>query len=292
VTSWSLPAIRPSTIPTPPELIAQQTGMRTAPPPCASDPTVTTREADISGVPCVVCEPPEPRSATVYFHGGGYRLGCASWTAPFATRLAGATGSTIVVVDYRLAPEHPFPAGIHDAASVYGQLLDDGHDTIHAAGDSAGGGLAAALVVAAVTSGVRPPAGLVMMSPWLDLTCTADTYSSREQTDQLFSLTSAREAARLYLQGHDAQDPLASPALADIGVWPPTLILASTEEVLLQDSINLASTAALGGGSVTALLLSGRQHAWPAVFPDLPESAEAVSVIGDFYARLDGQSQP
>jgi monoterpene epsilon-lactone hydrolase len=291
VTTWSLPAPRTSSIPTPPELFAQQTGMRTAPPPCASDPGVRSREADFGGVACVVCEPPDPRSATVYFHGGGYRLGCASWTTPFATRLAGSTNSTVVVVDYRLAPEHPFPAGLHDAAAVYGQLLDEGHPTVVAAGDSAGGGLAAALVVAAATSGVRLPAGLVMMSPWLDLTCTAGTYSSRQDTDQLFSLASAQEAARLYLQGHDAKDPLASPGLADIGTWPPTLILTSTEEVLLQDSINLASTAALAGGSVTALFLAGRQHAWPAVFPDLPESAEALGVIGDFFAGLDEQIQ-
>lgn len=286
MTAWSLPALRTSSIPTPPELLAQQTGMRMAPPPCASDPRVSSREADFGGVPCVVCEPPDPRSATVYFHGGGYRLGCASWTTPFATRLAGSTSSTVVVVDYRLAPEHPFPAALHDAATVYGQLLDEGHDIVVAAGDSAGGGLAAALVVAAATSGVRLPAGLAMMSPWLDLTCTAGTYLSRRETDQLFSLASAQEAARLYLQGYDAKDPLASPALADIGRWPATLILTSTEEVLLQDSINLASTAALGGGSVTALFVDDRQHAWPAVFPDLPESAEALDVISDFFAML------
>ena len=93
----------------------------------------------------------------------------------------------------------------------------------------------------------------------------------------------------MYLQGHDAKDPLASPGLADIGTWPPTLILTSTEEVLLEDSINLASAAALAGGSVTALFLAGRQHAWPAVFPDQPESAEALDVIGDFFTGLDEQ---
>jgi acetyl esterase/lipase len=192
----------------------------------------------------------------------------------------------VVVVEYRLAPEDPFPAGLHDAAAVYGQLLDDGHQTVFAAGDSAGGGLAAALVVAAAMSEMPAPAGLVLMSAWLDLTCTASTYESCANSDELFSLASAQTAAELYLQGEDARHPLVSPALANIDEWPPTLVLASTGEVLLQDSIQFTSTVALGGGSVIAVLEHGRPHAWPAVFPDLPESTAALGVMGAFYAQL------
>jgi epsilon-lactone hydrolase len=169
---------------------------------------------------------------------------------------------------------------------VYGQLLEEGHQTVVAAGDSAGGGLAAALVVAAAMSGIPQPAGLVLMSAWLDLTGTASTYESCAESDELFSLASARLAAELYLQGEDPRHPLVSPALASIDAWPPTLVLASTGEVLLQDSMAFTSTVALGGGTVTAVLEHGRPHAWPAVFPDLPESADALGVMGAFYTRL------
>jgi acetyl esterase/lipase len=267
--------------------------MRTVAPPWAPDPAVTVRQVDIGGVSCVWCEPPDPESVSVYFHGGGYRQGSAAWSTPFATRLARSSGSTVVVVEYRLAPEDPFPAGLHDATAVYGQLLDEGHQTVVAAGDSAGGGLAAALVVAAALSDIALPAGLVLMSAWLDLTCTASTYESYGQSDELFSLASAEMAAELYLQGEDPRHPLVSPALASIDGWPPALVLASTGEVLLQDSIEFTSTVALSGGSVTAVLEHGRAHAWPAVFPDLPESAAALSVMGAFYANLHRKdSQP
>jgi acetyl esterase/lipase len=132
-------------------------------------------------------------------------------------------------------------------------------------------------------------AGLVLISAWLDLNCTASTYESCAESDELFSLASAQTAAELYLQGEDPRHPLVSPALASIEAWPPTLVLASTGEVLLQDSIHFTATVALGGGSVTAVLEHGRPHAWPAVFPDLPESAAALGVMGAFYAGLQGE---
>jgi acetyl esterase/lipase len=284
--TWKLPALRTGTVPTPSDLLASRRQMRTVAPPWAPDSAVTVRQVDIGGVSCVLCEPPDPRSMSVYFHGGGYRQGAAAWSTPFATRLARSSGSTVVVVEYRLAPEDPFPAGLHDATAVYGQLLDEGHQTVIAAGDSAGGGLAAALVVAAAMSDIPLPAGLVLMSAWLDLTCTARTYETCAKSDELFSLASAQMAAELYLQGEDPRHPLVSPALASIDAWPPALVLASTGEVLLQDSLEFTSAVALGGGSVTAVLEHGRHHAWPAVFPDLPESASALSVIGAFYAQL------
>jgi acetyl esterase/lipase len=283
---WKLPALRAGAVATPPDLLASRRQMRTVVPPWAPDPAVTVRQVDLGGVSCVLCEPPDPTSVSVYFHGGGYRQGSAAWSTPFATRLASSSGSTVAVVEYRLAPEDPFPAGLHDAAAVYGQLLDEGHQTVVAAGDSAGGGLAAALVVAASMSEIPLPAGLVLMSAWLDLTCTASTYESCAESDELFSLASAQTAAELYLQGEDPGHPLVSPALASIDAWPPTLVLASTGEVLLQDSIQFTSAVALGGGSVTAVLEHGRPHAWPAVFPDLAESKAALDVIGAFYARL------
>jgi acetyl esterase/lipase len=253
--------------------------------PVASAANVDVSDAQYGGVPCVVCEPPESRGSALYFHGGGYRLGSAVRSTPFATRLAAATKRVIIVVEYGLAPERPFPAGLRDAAAVYGHLLDR-NERVAAIGDSAGGGLAVALTVAAAKDGLPLPTALVLMSPWLDLTCQATTFASRASSDQLFSLESAEEAAAMYLQGHDPTDPLASPGLATLEAWPPALIFASTEEVLVEDSIALTAMLALAGTPVTSYFEAGVPHAWPAVFPDLPASQRAIEGVSRFMEAL------
>jgi acetyl esterase/lipase len=212
-------------------------------------------------------------------------MGSAAASTAFASRLARATRRLVMVVEYRLAPEHPFPAGLTDAAAVYEQVLRTS-DAPLLLGDSAGGGLAAALTVAAAGTGLPPPAALVLLSPWLDLSCTAPTFQSRAATDQLFSLGAAREAATMYLQGHDAVDPLTSPLRAELAEWPPTLLMASTDEVLLQDSISFAALLALSGNDLTCWFRRGVPHAWPAVFPDLPESTMALAAVEAFASRL------
>jgi acetyl esterase/lipase len=218
-------------------------------------------------------------------HGGGYRLGSSDRSTPFATRLARAAASIVVVVDYRLAPEHPFPACLHDAARVYEAAMEDS-DTTVVVGDSAGGGLAASLVVAAAMSGVPLPAGLVLLSPWLDLTCAAGTYATRAESDQLFSVASGHQLAALYLQGHDPCDPLASPAFATLdSSWPQTLVMASTDEVLLQDSLDFTTALALAGVRVTAIFEPERPHVWP-IFLHLPASGPALETIGSFYHHI------
>jgi monoterpene epsilon-lactone hydrolase len=281
---WTLPDLRESTYPTPEQLVARRNmGGSIEPAPTAAN--VVVRDVEYGGVPCVVCEPPDSEGIALYFHGGGYRLGSAIRSTPFASKLAGATKRVILVVEYGLAPERPFPAGLRDAAAVYGSLLDQ-NERAAAFGDSAGGGLAAALVVAAAKDGLPLPTALVLMSPWLDLTCQAATYASRAESDQLFSLGSAEEAAAMYLQGHDPTDPLASPGLATLPTWPPTLIFASTEEVLVQDSIALTSMLAMAGTPVTSYFESGVPHAWPAVFPDLPASVRALEGIARFIEAV------
>lgn len=126
-------------------------------------------DVTIGGVPCISCSTPEAKRVIIYFHGGGYRIGAASMWVQFASLLAGAAEARVVLVDYRLAPEHPFPAAIHDAAIVFSELRTEPFPVV-AAGDSAGGGLAAALTVASLASGIEPPTGLALLSPWLDLT--------------------------------------------------------------------------------------------------------------------------
>jgi epsilon-lactone hydrolase len=283
---WKLPAERISSYPTPADLLLRRSGAASAPP-VGSTAGVSVRDVIFGGVPCVVCEPARPLHTALYFHGGGYRLGSADRSTPFATRLADAMEATVVVVDYRLAPEHPFPAALHDAAGVYDHIVGDHNDAPLVIGDSAGGGLAAALVVAAATAGIEAPSAFVAMSPWLDLTCTATTFISRASSDQLFSLEAAQQAADMYLQGHVATDPLASPLLAEPELWPRTLVYASTDEVLLEDSVTFTSRLAQAGVAVSARFQPGVPHAWPAVMPDLAEAAAVVQAIGRFARSRD-----
>jgi acetyl esterase/lipase len=191
----------------------------------------------------------------------------------------------VVVLDYRLAPEYPFPAGLTDAAAVYEHVLAAAKPPL-LIGDSAGGGLAAALTVAAAGCGVPAPVALILMSPWLDLSCRAETFDSRAASDQLFSLAAAREAAAMYLQGHDPGDPLVSPLRADLPSWPPVLLMASTDEVLLEDSVTFAGVLARAGNELDCWFRNGVPHAWPAVFPDLPETSMALATVATFTQRL------
>ncbi|MEV5828206.1 alpha/beta hydrolase fold domain-containing protein [Spirillospora sp. NPDC052242] len=283
----ALPAERRPTIRTPADLAARRAAAGTAPRPAV--PGVAVADVRYGDVPCVVCEPPRARNVLTYFHGGGYRLGSAALFAPFAARLAAATGSRVVAVDYRLAPEHPFPAALHDAMTVHARLLDETGRPAVAVGDSAGGGLAAALAVACARAGVAVPRALVLVSAWLDLRCTAEGYASRAATDRLFSHAAAQEAAGQYLQGHDPADPLASPLLADPAAFPPTLMLASTAEVLLDDALGMASALARAGVPVSTAVERDVPHAWPAVAPDRPEAAAALDTIARFVAHHTGR---
>jgi acetyl esterase/lipase len=233
----------------------------------------------------VICSPPDNAGAALYFHGGGYRLGSAAASTAFGCRLAAATNRSVFVVDYRLAPEYPFPAGLTDAAVVYEHVLAEARPPL-LIGDSAGGGLAAALTVAAAGCGLSAPIALILMSPWLDLSCAARTFVSRAASDQLFSLAAAREAADMYLQGHDPGDPLVSPLRADLASWPPVLLMASTGEVLLQDSVAFAEVLALAGNDLACWFRKGVPHAWPSVFPDLPETSMALAAVETFTRRL------
>jgi len=245
------------------------------------EPRVETR----GRVQAFVCEPAVPTCTFLYLHGGGYRLGEAAGWIPFAARLATATSARVVLVDYKLAPEHPFPAAIHDVVAAYDVVRAQGLPVV-VGGDSAGGGLAAALAVACVDSGVEVPAGLVLLSPWLDLTVRAATFESRRTRDQLFSAEAATEAADSYLQGVAPDDPLASPLFADLRGFPPTLLFAGGAEVLLEDTLAFASR--LGHADVTfeCHVVSDMQHVWPTIFPDLVESQRAVSDIVEFVARV------
>jgi monoterpene epsilon-lactone hydrolase len=206
--------------------------------------------------------------------------------ANFGARLAVATGKRVIVPDYRLAPEYPFPAALHDAVSVYRALLDDGAAPL-VGGDSAGGGLAAALVLACADLGLPAPAGLVLLSPWVDLTVTAPTYDSRATTDQLFPRESAGEAAAQYLQSHDTDDKLASPLNGDLSGFPPTLIFASADECLLGDSLALQARLAEARREVALHVAPGMPHVWPVIMPAAAQTRAAFETIKAFVATQD-----
>jgi epsilon-lactone hydrolase len=236
----------------------------------------------IGGVPCVLVVPPTVEVDLLYLHGGGFRMGRPISWLPLAHRLATRLLARGVLPEYRLAPEHPFPAGLHDVANVYSHLRSATAGPLFAAGDSAGGGLAAALTVAAIASNIAPPDALLLLSPWLDLSLEGETHKSRAETDQLFPPARSAEAAGLYVQGLDVRDPLMSPAFADVTRFPRTLILAGSEETLLADSLDFAHKLALAHVGVTLQVGAGRQHAWPAIWPDTPEAAAAIETMGQF----------
>jgi len=279
--SWHLPPERAG-VPAPESLTARRDGAAAMMADKPAAPGTTAQDETIGGVGCVVCRPAAPTSTILYLHGGGYRLGAArSWTS-FATSLAAAADTQVVIADYRLAPEHPFPAALHDAAAVFDALAADHVGPLLVAGDSAGGGLAIALTVATSQSGGPLPDGLIVLSPWVDLTLDSETFTTRAETDQLFPRDSAVEAAESYLQGADPRHPLASPLLADLSGFPKTLIFAGGAETLLGDGLALSAALVTAGASVEAHFPAGMQHVWPTLFPDLPESIDAMAAMTRF----------
>jgi epsilon-lactone hydrolase len=261
--------------------------------PLAEGVTATPHYA--GGVGLISCSrddgPDDP--ALLYFHGGGYRLGSASSYRAYGSHLARACGARVVLVDYRLAPEHHFPAAADDALAAYRWLLGDARssgrvapDRVVVGGDSAGGGLAAALALRARDEGLALPAGVVCLSPWADLTNCAGSYTRCAGSDALFSKASADEAAGLYLDGADPRQPQASPLFGDWSGLPPLFIQASESEVLVDDATGLADNAGGAGVDVELHLYSDMPHVWQIHYPLFPEAVQAVEQVRDFVVRV------
>jgi acetyl esterase/lipase len=255
--------------------------MPTAWTPDMLEPRIEARDTVIGEIDCLVCEPAAVLDTILYLHGGGYRMGSPAAWANFASRLAAETDCRIVVPDYRLAPEHPFPAGLTDALAVYrASTARDGRPPI-VGGDSAGGGLACALALACGPAGLEVPRKAILLSPWLDLTVTNPAYASRKN-DLFFPRESASEAARQYLQGHDAGDSLVSPLKGDLSGFPDTLIFASADECLIGDALAFQAALTEARVPVETHIVPGMTHVWPVIAPALPESRAALATIGNF----------
>lgn len=221
----------------------------------------------------------------LYFHGGGYRQGSPAVFAAQLARISRELGATIFAVQYPLAPERPFPAALDTAVQAYAWLTKTkiSADRLILWGDSAGGGLAASLLLRLQDEGHHLPAGAALVSPWLDLRVTAPSFTENAQTDELFSAARATEAAADYIAEQDPTNPFISPLLGDWAGQPPLLLLVSRIEVLRDDSIRLAETAAAAGVPVRLEVFPDTQHIWPTMdFPRTDEAVRAVHILGEF----------
>jgi acetyl esterase/lipase len=228
----------------------------------------------------------KPRGYMLQLHGGGFRIGRPEFESFFAEALAARCGIEVVVPQYRLAPEGPFPAGLVDALAALEALGAEADDApLIVGGDSAGGGLAASLGVLAATQGRPRIDGLVLLSPWLDLRVSAETYASNA-SDPMFSKESADIAAELYLQGFDPTHPLASPLLAPIRSFPPTLISVGTGEVLYDDS-RLFHEKLTGLGVASQLsAIDGMEHVAVVRALDMHGAPETLAAVIDFVEGI------
>ncbi|MGU3584389.1 alpha/beta hydrolase [Rhodococcus sp. C26F] len=249
---------------------------------------VTADATDLAGVPCRTIRAGD--TATVlYLHGGGYRMGSPEAYNAYAGKIAAGADATVVLPRYRLAPENPFPAGLRDAVAVYEELASSTDAPIVLAGDSAGAGMAAAVIVAAAAGDIRRPDGLMLLSPWLDLHCSSPFYETAP--DVFFPLATAESAREDYLQGAPASDPLASPLLADHAGFPPTLIQVGGNEALVGDALGLAESLANANVTCTLEVVAEQGHTWPLIQPDHSVSVASIESCARFVrARADEQS--
>lgn len=282
--TWPLPPVRPGHR-ADDALVARREAMESVVVAMPAGAPVDVVTSPLGGVMCVSVIPRGgDRGVMLYLHGGGFRVGSAAGWTGFAARLAIAAGIRVVLVDYRLAPEHPFPAAIHDAVAVYDELRRH-YEPVFVGGDSAGGGLALSLSLACRGRGGVMPDALILLSPWVDLTASAGTYVSNAACDTLFSFASASEAAALYMQGHDVRDPLASGLFADHRGMAPTLVLAGGAEVLLDDALGLAAALSRADVPVQLRVDAGMQHVYPLLFAELAQSVAALETIRVFVAE-------
>jgi acetyl esterase/lipase len=254
--------------------------------PLPADVTVTT--AALDGVPTaeITVDGIEPRHVVLYFHGGVYVMGDAALTADLASQVGRRTQAKVISVDYRLAPEHPYPAAVDDALVAYEALLQSGiaPSDIAFAGESAGGGLAIATLVNARHHGLPLPAAAFVMSPYVDLTLAGTTMETRREVDPLLSLESLQARVPDYTAGHDAALGLISPVFADLSGLPPLIIQAGTHEVLLDDALRLAQQAATADVEVTLDITPGVPHVFQAYHPILDEAAVALDRAGQLLS--------
>jgi epsilon-lactone hydrolase len=261
--------------------------------PLPADVTVTA--AALGGVQTaeITVEGIEVRHVVLYFHGGVYVISDAFLAAGLASQVGRRTRAKVISVDYRLAPEHPYPAAVDDALAAYEALLDDGFaaSDIAFAGESAGGGLAIATLVNARDRALPLPAAAFVMSPYVDLTLAGTTMETKRDVDPLLSRELLEPRVADYTQGQDAALGLISPVFADLTGLPPLVIQAGSHEVLLDDAIRLAGQAAAADVEVTLEITPKVPHVFQAYSPMLDEAAVALDRAGALLSMHLGDAE-
>jgi len=232
--------------------------------------------------------PDNPRqgAAILYLHGGGYVVGSARAYCNFTGQFAARTGVRLFSADYRLAPEHPFPAALDDAAAAYIGLVEAGYQNIVVVGDSAGGGLSLSLVAWVLANldtvnGVKP-AACVVMSPWNDLTLSGNKKKKKKEQELYLTPASAQELAKHYLAGGDPTNPYVSPLLGSFKGLPPIQIQVGTAEILLSDSLNYTEKAYAEQVNIITHIWEGMPHVFPTALAQLAAAENAMGLMSDF----------
>ena len=243
-------------------------------------------KVDVEGVPCewVSADGADSHRVLMYLHGGGYVFGGFDSHRDLAWRLSNASGMRVLLVDYRLAPEHPFPAALEDATACYRWLLAEGYKPgqIVIGGDSAGGGLTLSTMVNLKNLGVEQPAGAILLSPWLDMTGSGSSVAANAKADAMLSPVSLDSFARFYLGELDRKAPLASPLFADLAGLPAMLVHVGSTEILLSDAQRLVENVQNAGGEIALDVWPKMPHVFQLFSGRIPEGKVAIEQLGQF----------
>ena len=250
------------------------------------DTAASILRVDADGIPAELVSSGETSSgrAILYLHGGGYVIGSPATHRELARRLSVAADADVLSIDYRLAPENPFPAAVEDAVSAYRWLVGQGCDPagVAIAGDSAGGGLTVATLVSLRDQGLPLPACGVCISPWVDMEGLGESMNSRASLDPMVQREGLVAMAETYLGGADSRTPLAAPLYADLHGLPPLLIQVGTDETLYDDSTRLAVRAEAAGVETCFESWDEMIHVWHLFAPMLDDGQRAIERIGEF----------
>jgi epsilon-lactone hydrolase len=260
---------------------------RSVPRPARGTETVRVDAGDVSA-DCIARPASLAGRHVLYLHGGGYRVGSPAIYRHLTWRIADAARARVLIIDYRLAPEHPFPAALDDAFASYRWLLQQNGREIIVMGDSAGGGLTLALLMKLRDEGLRLPDAAVAMSPWTDLALTGASLEENAAADPMLNTGDLPGAAAEYLAGADPRNPYASPLYGDPSGLPPVLIQVGGDEILRDDATRMADRLRGANPRSELQVWPLMPHVWQAYAPVLPEARAAVADIGGFVERILG----
>lgn len=249
---------------------------------------VKKEELTYAGIPAMWFTPEGySKSKTIlYLHGGGYVMGSVNTHRALIARIARASNCKAIGVDYRKAPENPFPAAIEDALAVYKQLLEDGYENIVIMGDSAGGGLSLVLLQLIKKYKLPKASCAVLLSPWTDLTMSGDSIQSKKDVDPLIQPHLLDIFSKRYYGNENPENPLISPLFADVKGFPPILIQVGGNETLLDDSTRMAQKLNKAGVKVKLDIFENMMHVWQYFGGLMPESNRAIEEIGEFVKSV------